>query len=633
MRELVQAAREAGWRGVVVIVALAMSTYQLIFAWFSYPIGEIHRPLHLMFALVVLFGAKPKNELPKSRAALRTAWDLFLIASIVSGCGYLIVNAYEIQERVPYITDMTRTEIVLSFLTVLAVLEAARRVIGWGLVFLGAAFLLYALFGDVLPEPFDHRRFSVGRIMESIYLTKEGVWNIPLGVSANYIFIFVLFGSLLLASGAGTFFTDIAQALTGRYTGGTAKTAVVSSSFMGMLQGSSVSNVVTTGSFTIPAMRKSGYSSSFAAGVEAVASSGGQLTPPILGSAAFLMVEFIGVPYLEVIKASVIPALLYYLAVFMMVDLEARRIGLRGAAALDGRLWPLLRHRGYLIIPPLAILWFLFQGFTPTMAGFWAVVSLGALSFIMDAENRRDFLKILFQAGVEAPKLIGPVAVACAVGGIIAGVTLTTGLGLKVSKIILLISGGYMSVTLFMTLIIAIVLGMGMPTSGAYIVLAALLAPGLVNLGVVEMAAHLFIIFAAASASITPPVAIASYAAAAVANSNPWDTSVIALKLGLSVFIIPFMFVYSPALLGFGSLMEIVVAVVPAAIGIVCLSIAVIGFIRVRLNPLERIGFFLTSLLFIHPEWMTTLVALGVAALILVSVVFRARGQENGEVA
>ena len=633
MGELVQAAREAGWRGIVVIVALAMSAYQLIFAWFSYPIGEIHRPLHLMFALVVLFGAKPKGELSKSRAVLRTAWDLFLIASIVAGCGYLIVNAYEIQERVPYITEMTRIEIVLSFLTVLAVLEAARRVIGWGLVALGAAFLLYALFGDVLPEPFDHRRFSVGRIMESIYLTKEGVWNIPLGVSANYIFIFVLFGSLLLASGAGTFFTDIAQALTGRYTGGTAKTAVVSSSFMGMLQGSSVSNVVTTGSFTIPAMRKSGYSSSFAAGVEAVASSGGQLVPPILGSAAFLMVEFIGVPYLEVIKASVIPALLYYLAVFMMVDLEARRIGLRGAAALDGRLWPLLRHRGYLIIPPLAILWFLFQGFTPTMAGFWAVVSLGALFFIMDAENRRNFLKILFRAGVEAPKLIGPVAVACAIGGIIAGVTLTTGLGLKVSKIILLISGGYMSVTLFMTLIIAIVLGMGMPTSGAYIVLAALLAPGLVNLGVPEMAAHLFIIFAAASASITPPVAIASYAAAAVANSNPWDTSIIALKLGLSVFIIPFMFVYSPALLGFGSFAEIILAIVPAAIGIVCLSIAVIGFIRVRLNPLERIGFFLTSLLFIHPEWRTTLVALGVAALTLVSVAFRARGQENGEAA
>jgi TRAP transporter 4TM/12TM fusion protein len=631
MADFLQAARSVGWRGIVIPFAVGMSAYHLIFAWVSYPIGEIHRPLHLMLALVVLFCVAPKKKLEGTAAVARDLWDILLVICVICGCGYLIVNAYEIQERVPYITDMTPTEIVLSFVTVFVVMEAARRVVGWGLVILAVVFMAYALFGDMLPEPFDHRRYSVGRIMESIYLTKEGLWNIPLGVSANYIFIFVLFGSLLLASGAGTFFTDFAQALTGRYTGGTAKTAVVSSSFMGMLQGSSVSNVVTTGSFTIPAMRKSGYSAPFAAGVEAVASSGGQLTPPILGSAAFLMVEFIGVPYLEVIKASVIPAILYYLAVFMMVDLEARRLGLKGLSTGDASIWPMLRQRGYLMIPPIAILYFLFEGFTPTMAGFWAFVSLAVLCLVMDGENRRNFLHILYKACLEAPKLIGPVAVACAVGGIIAGVTLTTGLGLKVSKIILMASGGYLSLTLFMTLGISIILGMGMPTSGAYIVLAALLAPGVVNLGVPEMAAHLFIIFAAASASITPPVAIASYAAAAVANTNPWDTSIIALKLGLSVFIIPFMFVDSPALLGVGSWGDILLAMAPASVGIMCLSVAVIGYLKIPLNAVERAGFFLASLLFIYPDWTASLAGLLLVALTGALIVARLRRQRDGE--
>ncbi|EKF20621.1 TRAP transporter permease [Nitratireductor pacificus] len=630
MTDIIRDLRDAGWRAILVVFALAMSAYQLVFAWLSYPIGEIHRPLHLMFALCVLFCIRRGDPAtPRGRLA-QSVWDSALVAATMAGCGYLILNAYSIQERIPYVTDMTSAETFFALLTLFVVFEAARRVVGWGLVIVGLAFVLYALYGHLLPEPLYHRPYSLSRIMESVYLTKEGLWNTPLGVSANYIFIFVLLGALLLATGAGAFFTDIAQQLTGRMVGGTAKTAVLSSSFMGMLQGSSVSNVVTTGSFTIPAMRRSGYSPTFAAGVEAVASSGGQLTPPILGSAAFLMVEFIGVPYLDVIKASIIPAALYYLAVFIMVDLEARRLALQGVTTTEGRVFELLRTQGYLILPPIIMMWFLFDGYTPTMAGFWSVISLMVLTFVLDADNRRNFLRILYQAGVEAPKLIGPVAVACAIGGIIAGVTLTTGLGLKISKIILMVSGGSLPIALSMTLLISIILGMGMPTSGAYIVLAALLAPGLIELGVDQLAAHLFIIFAAASASITPPVAIASYAAAAVANSNPWNTSLVALKLGVSVFIIPFMFVYSAPLLWNGSLLEIAWATVPAAAGIACLSIAVIGHLRGRLRPFERLVLLVAALLFIVPEWKTTLLALLLAGLPVATSLARVR-KASGE--
>lgn len=608
------------WRWIAVPVALSMSLYQFVFAYLGYPIGEIHRPLHLGLALVVAFAVTPAGS--GWRGAI---WDMLMIGGIVLGCGYLILNAYAIQNRFSYVTPLTPTEITLAFLTLFVVMEAARRVIGWGLVIVGVVFIAYALYGHLLPGMLGHRHYTAGRIMESMYLTKEGLWNTPLGVSANYIFIFVLFGALLLATGAGTFFTDLAQALTGRYTGGTAKTAVIASSFMGMLQGSSVSNVVTTGSFTIPAMRKSGYSGRFAAGVEAVSSSGGQLTPPILGSAAFLMVEFIGVPYFQVIQASILPAVLYYLAVFVMVDLEARRVGLSGRSGSGPAVLPMLARRGYLMIPPVTMMWFLFNGYTPTMAGFWSVLTLLVLSFVLDRENRNRFLYILLEAGREAPKLIAPVAVACAVGGIIAGVTLTTGLGLKISKLVLLASGGQLWLALLLTLVISVFLGMGMPTSGAYIVLAALLAPGLVELGVNELGAHLFIIFSAASASITPPVAIASYAAAAVAGTRPWETSLVALRLGLSIFIIPFMFVYRPELLWHGTLGEILAAFVPSAIGIACLSVAVIGYVKIPLRQVHRILLLVASMLFIYPDWRFSLVGLVLLAVAGFGIAYKAK--------
>ncbi|MBI4183517.1 MAG: TRAP transporter fused permease subunit, partial [Proteobacteria bacterium] len=407
---------------------------------------------------------------------------------------------------------------------------------------------------------------------------------------------------------------------------GPAKTAVVASAFFGMLSGSAAANVVTTGSFTIPAMKKVGYRPEFAAGVEAVASTGGQLTPPIMGAAAFLMIEFVGVSYAEIITFAAIPAFLYFFAVFAMVDLEARRLGLRPHPDETlPKAGAVLRKRGYLILPVVVMLYFLFKGYTPTAAAFWSIATLAGLVFAIDPENRRKFGRVVYEALVDAPRMIAPITVACAIGGIIAGIIVMGGLGLRISSIILAVSAGIPILALFLTMVVAIVLGMGMPTSAAYIIMAALLAPGLANMGIDLIAAHMFIIFCAAMSGITPPVAISSFAAAAIAGTDPWRTSWIAIKLGLSVYIIPYMFVYGPSLLGFGPLPEIIGTVVTASLGIVALSIVGIGWFRVPLLWHERTIAFGAAVTMIEPGLVTDLIGFALSALFLALVLLRTR--------
>ena len=424
--------------------------------------------------------------------------------------GYLIFNYEYVLDRMPFIGDLTVTETVLASGLVLALLDGVRRTVGWVLVWIVVVFIVYVLIGPYLPEPFWHRGQGLDTMLEMFYLTADGIFNVPVKVTADFIFLFVLLGALLVASGAGTFFTDLANALTGRAVGGPAKAAIVSSAFMEMLQGSSAGNVVTTGPFTIPAMRKAGYPGPYAAGVEAVASSGGQLTPPIMGGAAFIMVELAGIPYSEIMVLALIPAILYYFAVFAMVDLEARRLSL-GRSAAEGlpSVMAILSRRGYLILPLVVLVWFLFAGYTPTKAGFWALVTLAGLILGIDRDSRRNFHRILFKAMTNAPRMVASITVACAAGGMIAGIIVMTGLGLKLSNIILDFSGGYTLVALILTMIVCVILGMGMPTAAAYIILAALVAPGLANMGVPLAAAHLFIIYCAAKSAITPPVAVA----------------------------------------------------------------------------------------------------------------------------
>jgi TRAP transporter 4TM/12TM fusion protein len=590
---------------IVSVLAVGLSAYHLVTAYFGTPIAEIHLSVHLGLALTILFWVH-RQEAQGARRIIFAMRDLALTAMALAGSGYLALNAAEIQQRMLYFDPLTTGQMAFGGMLIVAVLEAARRVVGWPLFALGAGFLVYAVFGNLLPYPFWHRGFSVQSVIEATYLTHDGLWTTPLRVTATYVFLFILFGSFLVASGAGTFFTDLARALAGRFTGGAAKTAVLSSALMGTLSGSSAANVVVTGSFTIPAMQRAGYRPRFAAGVEAVASSGGQFMPPIMGSAAFIMAEFIGVPYLQIAAAAIAPALLYFLSVIAMVDFEARRLGLKPQRTSE-TLLPVLLSRGYLLLPVVVLVGVLMAGYTPARAAFYSLVALVVMQVAFDPALRRRFVPYVVEAMDQAPRLIGQVTVASAIGGIIVGVVTQTGLGLRMSSIVLSIAQDHLWLLLILTMVSGIILGMGMPTPAAYVILAVLLAPGMVEFGVPPIAAHLFVLYCAGISAITPPVAMASYAAAAVANTDPWRTSVTAFRLGLCSFIIPYMFVYGPGLLGLGSSADLIYGTLAAALGAVALAGALIGWFFGPIRLVMRALLFAGALLLIQHQALTDL--------------------------
>jgi TRAP transporter 4TM/12TM fusion protein len=414
------------------------------------------------------------------------------------------------------------------------------------------------------------------------------------------VFLFVLFGAFLVASGAGVFFTDLAPSLTGKFTGGAAKTAVVSSALMGSLSGSSAGNVVVTGSFTIRAMRKAGFPGRFSAGVEAVASSGGQFMPPVMGSAAFIMAEFIGIPYIEIAQAAIIPAILYFISVLAMVHFEARRLGLKPEGGSESAL-RVIKQRGYLLLSVVVMLATLSSGYSPSLAALYALGTLVVTQLLFEPAMRSEFVGNCLKAMDEAPRIIGQITIASAIGGIIVGVVTQTGLGLRMSSIVLDFSQGYLPLLLVLTMLCGIILGMGMPTPAAYIILAVLLAPGLVEVGVPLLAAHLFVMYCAGISAITPPVALASYAAAAIANADPWKTSLTALRLGLASFIIPYMFVFGPAILGIGDTSQMIFDSLAALVGVLALAAALIGWFLIVLNSLIRLALLSGAILLIMP--------------------------------
>jgi TRAP transporter 4TM/12TM fusion protein len=611
---------------VVAGIAASMSAYHLVVGYpgIGAPMAEVHYPLHLLLALVVLFGSDLVKHMREKRSLLVAA-DCTLISASAAACGYLILNADALSQRMTYAEPMTPLQITLALVLLFILMEAARRTVGFVLALIMLFFLAYAWVGNYLPDPLWHRGRSIAAILEQSYLTADGIWNVPLAVTANYVFLFVFLGALLLSSGAGNFFTDLARGLTGRTVGGAAKTAVVSSTLMGMVTGSSSANVVTTGAFTIPTMKRAGYRPEFAAGVEAVASTGGQLTPPIMGAVAFLMVEFAGIPYAEVIRIAAVPAFLYFIAVFVSVDLEARRLGLRPDPHAElPSVFATLRRQGYLVVPVIVLLWFLMEGYTPAAGGFWAIVTLAVLTFAFDPANRGfHMIRVIGEAMVQAPKLIASITVACAIGGVLAGIIGMTGLGIRISNIILDVSGEMVLLALFLTMVVAIVLGMGLPTSAAYIILAALLAPGLVALGISVAAAHLFIIYCAAKSSITPPLAIASYAAAAIAGSDPWRTSIIAFRLGFSVFIIPYMFVFGEELLTYGGFFAVVWSIGSASVGIMALSVATVGWLWIPLRAYERVIALIAAIVMINVEASTDFA--GVVLILICIILIRVR--------
>jgi TRAP transporter 4TM/12TM fusion protein len=474
--------------------------------------------------------------------------------------------------------------------------------------------LAYAYFGDYFPGFMSHRGYDVKRIATHMWFTTEGILGVPLGVSANFIFLFILFGAFLEKTGIGKLFIDIADSIAGWASGGPAKVAVITSAFEGTVSGSSVANTVGSGSFTIPMMKKLGYRPEFAGAVEASASTGGQIMPPVMGAAAFLMSEFISVPYIEIAKAAAIPACLYFLGIFIEVHFEAKRCGLLGMPwDKVPRIWNVLKERGHLFVPLIAIIYVLTEGYTPTRA---ALVGLGlSVAAGMLTKATRMSIPEIFNALETGARGALGVAIACATAGIIVGVVTLTGLGLKMANGLVDLAGGYLLPTMFFTMITSLILGMGVPTTANYVITATMCAPALVLLGVPTLAAHLFVFYFGIIADITPPVALAAYAGAGIARANPFWTGVTASKLAVGAFIVPYIFVLNPAMVLIGTTpFLLTMDLVTACAGMFGVGAAMIGFCVAPMNWFERIWFGIGGLMLIDPGLVTDVIGVAMLA-------------------
>lgn len=581
---------------VVYWVAVAFSCFQLYTAMFgAYP-AQIQRSVHLSFAFVLVFLLYPfRTKSAVNRLRVRD----YLYAAFAACIGmYLTVNYMRLMETAG---DYTRTDMLVGICGTLLTLEAARRVVGTPIVVIASSFLAYAYFGAYLPGFLSHRGYSIERIVSHMYFTTEGILGIPLGVSATFIFLFILFGAFLEKTGIGKLFIDIADAIAGWAAGGPAKVAVITSALEGTISGSSVANTVGSGSFTIPMMKKLGYRPEFAGAVEAAASTGGQIMPPIMGAAAFLIAEFIGMPYIEIAKAAAIPACLYFLGIFIEVHFEAKRSGLKGKTWEQiPRFVTVLKERGHLFVPLIAIIYILMEGFTPAYA---ALIGLGlsVVAGMIKKATRMSIPDIVNALETGARAALG-VAIACATAGIIVGVVTLTGLGLKMANGLIDLAGGNLLLTMFFTMITSLILGMGVPTTANYVITATMCAPALVLLGVEKLPAHLFVFYFGIIADITPPVALAAYAGAGIARSNPFWTGVTASKLAIGAFIVPYIFVANPAMVLIGTTpVSLAHNLLTACGGMFGVGVAMIGFCLAPMNWMERAVFLVGGLMLIDP--------------------------------
>ena len=622
---------------ITMVIAIAMSVFQLYTARFGTLLSSRQRSLHIIFAFILGFILYPASK--KSKKDKVAILDYVFIFLVVTVFGYLFVFVNEIAVKG---VNLTIVDILFGGIAILLTLEVTRRVVGPELPIVAIIFLAYAKLGPYLPGLLAHRGFGWDRLISHMYLGLEGILGIPIGVSATFVFMFILFGAFLDKTGVGKFFIDLAYSLTGHYKSGPAMTAVVASGLMGSISGSSVANTVTTGAFTIPLMKKTGYEPHFAAAVEATASTGGQIMPPVMGAAAFIMAEFTGIPYLSIIVAAAIPAILYYFAVGTMVHLEASKLGLKGLPKDQlPKLGKILIKEGYLLIPLLAIIYFLMNGYTPTLSAYYAIVMsivIAVISAIVKHIRKKEqtFGVKEFANALEAgAKGSVGVACACACAGMIVGVVTLTGLGLRIAELIVTLAQGKLLLTLFLTMIASIILGMGLPTTAKYIVLATMAVPALIQLEVNIMAAHLFILYFGVVADITPPVALAAYAGAGIAGSNSMKTGFQAVKLASAAFIVPYIFAMDSSLIMvkevigtqviFLPFLSVVPIVLSAVLGILCLAGAVEGYLVDHCKIYERIPLGIAALLLLKPGLETD--AFGLIVLIGVFILQKKRSK------
>jgi TRAP transporter 4TM/12TM fusion protein len=614
--ELPAIAPTARWLRIgVTLIAVAMSLYHMYVAAFGPPEALIFRGTHLLFAMTLVFLLFP---LRPGRAAWRL-WDLALLAAGWAAVLHIFLNYQYFIGRIIYIDDLTTADRVYAVLAVVVILEGTRRVIGWALPLTALAFLVYAAgFTRVTPDV----------LMEQLYLSTEGIFGSTLGVSAAYVMLFVLFGAFMEKSGTGKLFMDFALSITGHTAGGPGKVAVVSSALFGTVSGSAVANVMVDGPITIPLMKRTGFRPPFAAAVESVASTGGQIMPPVMGAAAFVMAEFLAVPYAQVALWALIPAVFYFLAVFLAVHFEAKRHGLAGVPRDQlPRLGAVMLLRGHLFLPVLVVLFGLMLGYSAPLCALAGTLACLPAALARKATREGIGWHSVVEGLEDGARNTLAVAMACASAGIVIGCVTITGLGITFTQVVIALAQNSLVLALVLTALAGIVLGMGMPTTPAYIVMVSLLVPALMKLGTVAPAAHMFAFYFAILSAITPPVALAVFAAATLAKADLWRSGWEAMRIAAPGYIVPFMFVYSPSLLMIGEWSTIATSSVTGLIGVVSLSAGLQGYLTRDCRPWERVVLVAAALALIKPGYVTDAVGLGLLALVWAAQRLQARSR------
>ena len=625
------------WRQyITVIISVIFVGFQLYATLSGMITAQILRATHLAFVQLLAFllfpatKKMPRNTLPW--------YDVILGLSGAACWMYIVINFQNLVRRSG---NNTTLDVIIGIIGILILFESCRRIVGVPIMSIAAVFVIYAFFGKYLPGFLHHRGYSLQRVVCHLFYNTEGIMGTPIGACSTFIFLFILFGALLEKTGIGQFFIDVCNAIAGGASGGPAKVAVLSSALLGTVSGSSVSNTVGSGSFTIPMMKKLGYKGEFAGAVEAAASTGGQLMPPIMGAAAFLMAESLGLPYITIVKAAIIPAILYFTGIFITVHLEAKKLGLKGLPREQlPRFLPLFLNRGYMILPLIVIIWFLCAGKTAVFAALMGIVAcllIGIAVSIVDlAKGRKPTFgsRDLIDVMCAAARNIISVAIACGMAGIIIGVVTLTGLGLKLGAGLVSLAGGKLFLTLIFTMLASIILGMGAPTTANYLITSTITAGAIIQLGVQPLAAHMFAFYFGIIADVTPPVALAAIAGAAIAKARPMKTAFNATKLAIGAFIIPYMFVYNSQMLMIdASLGRILFIIATALIGMFGISVALEGYgfnftgilhgtnkpaaLITTMDVIERLLFAVAGLLCVIPETRSDIIGLSMIAVLI----------------
>lgn len=612
---------------ILSVVCFVVALFHIFIAWDT-SISLVQQRVFHVFAMLLIYFLMQTQKAATAGKVTRFLHGALSLVTTVTG-GYFLANTTLAALSKRGISGATDLDIIMGVLLILAVMVLAWRTVGWALTALSAIFILYAVAGPYMPEIIAHRGYDIPYITSYVTWTSESIFGTCISACVSFVALYIIFGELLDVFGAGQFFIDIAYALTGRMKGGPAEASVVSSALMGSINGSAVANVVTTGTFTIPLMKKVGYRPEFAGAVEAVASTGGQLLPPVMGAAAFVMADLTGIPYSTIIIAAIIPGILYYLSLGTSVYLEADKQGLQAESADKlPQVKKVLKEGWYYALPILVLIAALLGfGLSANFAALFSIAVLLVIGFAKEwITNKRLPFKEVFDALVKASKTTVSVTIACACAGIVIGIVSMTGIGIKFTSIVFQLSGGRLILMLLLVMLACIIMGMGLPSTAAYIIAATVGVPSLVAAGIPELPANLFVFYFAIMSFITPPVAVAAYAAAGLADASASKTGWLAFMLGLPGFIIPFVYVYNPALLIVDTpVWDTVWIVILSTFAVILMSMTVIGWFKGRLNPIFRIAIAVAAILMFVPGLIFDIIGLVMGASIIGFLFFTRR--------